>query len=1478
MALFVHVTDACWRDADTHSLTDEVRRFADRVERSQSTQLFDHFPPPFLVKKKLGGQQGRLIAELRQVGEHDVAVFVAVMIRAEAAYAQQFTRDPVGYGDRHFKGLCSRADLETMVKERTLRQLPPQKPLPSAAEYHYLHEAFTSNAGGEGELVCETRDWVERCCDAPFKNWHAHIYETLSNSFGSRVAGQGGALIPVNGRSGWSLLIRDFPHVGLRLLVAPIIDDNSSELAKIRETYRDVLEAIEPTLEQVLRCSRRSYPALLFGDGDIWMDVERDVHANLALSPEESRVLEAARQPGGGFPLFINGRAGSGKSTILQYLFAEGLNFHLANGQQLPMPPVYFTCNPELLRIARRNVENLLRCNSRFVQHSDREELLKEGSSVIAVAFQEFRHFLRELVPASERSQRFALERHVSHARFKQLWTRRFGQEPAALREHGPDLSWHVIRSYIKGLSPDELIDPDEYRQLDQKQLTVTREAYERVYNRVWRWYQELCEANKYWDDQELARYLLENDLVSPTFPGVFCDEAQDFTRVELEIILRLSIFSARKLQPIEIAHVPFAFAGDPFQTLNPTGFRWDEIKASFVEKFILALDPGRRSQRKDLNYRELSLNYRSSPNVVRFSNFVQALRARLFDVSEIRPQTPWTSDRNSPAVVSFSPDNAQLWEWLKKKGDAVIILPCGEGEELQAVQSDVYLKDRIAIVDGAPEIPVLSAGRAKGLEFDTVVVYGFGDRCDAKLLAPIRGGRQIADDPDIALPMQYFINRLYVAVSRPKRRLIVVDTSQGMNRLWEFTQDEELGRSIILALRSGLEMWEHVVARLELGRVEQLADDQAADPGENARAFEAEGMAKRDAYLLRAAAASFRNAGRVREADRAKAHALEYEGTLIEAGRLFLQLQDHANATRCLWRARRDGWFEIVRAAEGLPEINASLEFAVAQLLVGRVGNSQALDVLRRVATKLGAEAVRTEMLSDDAWSAALRALLTEILKNPQTEVEATELCSVTDQIATHGCSLPSSLRAMLHYRAANLTRAIQLWESAGETSSKEYHSSKAKVLPFPGNIKPLSELQLHPEIIAACHGHMPHDVGEDLAGPVGKAYLALKRFEEALPWLSYAKDIGSLVLLARHACDHDVGSVALRAISAALVHIVETSAWSALQRWLDHRTLPGNEPLPKKLRALVSSSRTALDVVITRALARSEAFAALPWDNPRSSANQRPLADYLRTAFRPDGSWKVIEELVVELGAAVERGGNRIDALALYEAVRDGDFNADIKLHAAERWVACKERQSRHEAERGAEALARMQAAEASETRRKLRLGDRKLSAFPEVDAFRDLVQRLIGPPRIADATTSSTAVGASIVTSAPISAPPPPPPVVTTERAGVDTKASPIAEPVQLPIEVAAGRFTFVYNHGRRRLKIEDPKSGDVVVFDAAKGRPEGDGEFAGSFEDGFVSALLGIVLKPRSAAPFIVSVSLAGQPLQLTFGDAPSPRHS
>src|SRR5262245_16392539 len=203
MALFVYVTDRCWEEAAQHSLTSEVERFRDRVETTQSLSLFDPFPPPCHVKKKLGSRQSRLVADARHFGEHTVVVFLALMIRGSRAYEVEFTRTPQAYWDQHFRDLVSSQDLLQFIEERTRTTPPAAKPAPSGIEYAFLYGAFTHHQNSAAEdIVCESREWVEQVTQDRVAKQLALLCPPCLQALS---AGPGLHFVPAPGKQHWGV-------------------------------------------------------------------------------------------------------------------------------------------------------------------------------------------------------------------------------------------------------------------------------------------------------------------------------------------------------------------------------------------------------------------------------------------------------------------------------------------------------------------------------------------------------------------------------------------------------------------------------------------------------------------------------------------------------------------------------------------------------------------------------------------------------------------------------------------------------------------------------------------------------------------------------------------------------------------------------------------------------------------------------------------------------------------------------------------------------------------------------------------------------------------------------------------------------------------------------------------------------------------------------------------------------------------------
>ena len=97
MAWFAFITKACEEAARRHGVWRQVEDFRDEIKKLQEFALvrFQQFPPPYLVKKKFAGWEGRLIARRydftdQQNEEHTVIVFLDFMTRGNHGYDKGF--------------------------------------------------------------------------------------------------------------------------------------------------------------------------------------------------------------------------------------------------------------------------------------------------------------------------------------------------------------------------------------------------------------------------------------------------------------------------------------------------------------------------------------------------------------------------------------------------------------------------------------------------------------------------------------------------------------------------------------------------------------------------------------------------------------------------------------------------------------------------------------------------------------------------------------------------------------------------------------------------------------------------------------------------------------------------------------------------------------------------------------------------------------------------------------------------------------------------------------------------------------------------------------------------------------------------------------------------------------------------------------------------------------------------------------------
>ncbi|HRZ82439.1 MAG TPA: hypothetical protein P5069_08235, partial [Candidatus Hydrogenedentes bacterium] len=1062
---------------------------------------------------------------------------------------------------------------------------------------------------------------------------------------------------------------------------------SEAEQKEIERLYAPILGGEESAVgeEMVLQSSMRGYPALLLADEDAWMDIQKDTESNLALSPEETKVLESVHRNEGGFPIFINGRAGSGKSTILYYLFADYVSLYLElreAGEEIGQP-VMFSCSDDLRRRAQETVTNLLSCNPRWRKENE------EKTNAPQDCFQEFKSFLYSFLTPEEKREVFPPEGYVDYSVFRQLWQDQFGREKK-MRAYGADLSWHVIRTYIKGTSSEDYLEPEDYTDLPKKQKSVTQDTYDTVYRSVWEgWYRALCERGNYWDDQDLARHLFDTDRIQPVYPAIFCDEAQDFTRIELDLLFRLCLFSDRKLAHTDIARVPYAFAGDPFQTLNPTGFRWDAIQASFHEKLMDIL--GKNIHHNiDLNYQELNLNYRSTQNIVRLCNLIQALRAALFNLPTLQPQHTWQTEQSSPMPVWFDRDKTGDWDQIGSEADVITIVPCMLNEERDYVDSDAALKRVVKRDDSGVPLNVLSPIRAKGLEFSRVVLYGFAERLPEDI-------SQLLDKEDVQadalLPIEYFINQLYVAASRPKRRLFIIDTQKDRERLWKIANDETLQQKIWRRLPKEAGAWKEHIGGFTPGTADSWREDRG-NPEENAERMMQQGESSRDTFLLRSAAIAYENLNKPQKAQWCRGKALEWEGLYLEAGEAFQKAGEAAMALDCFWKAGTPARDVVLQLHAANPDLGGRIECRLFTALDTR-SIIQITDLTAELAKDGGSDAdFKNRLLTQKGFEEVVREYGVIMVQAKPGRELALRFLAALDALSALGLPVDYGSAGQLCFQLGDYARAVAYWDHLKDRERiSDYREAKSILLSRAFEKDP--SIPLTPE----------------------DAKILYERFLKAEKYLlavvslrntgSTAKILDLLGRLPRGHADWKKVLIEVMRVLAS------DNNWRAiLELGLASQGMKNADRAARIGDALKPHADTVRNAIVDICVTHPEF-------TRQNTPLLREFADFFSATLVNPDSWR--RQITVQaVGAAMERTGRLSNSHRLYERIlHEPGLGENEKHFVIRRLVAVKERLAVYESGLRNESQARSYMTDAGALRREFGLGEAKFPEFPEVDA---------------------------------------------------------------------------------------------------------------------------------------------------------------
>ncbi len=701
-----------------------------------------------------------------------------------------------------------------------------------------------------------------------------------------------------------------------------------------------------------------------------------------------------------------------------------------------------------------------------------------------------------------------------------------------------------------------------------------------------------------------------------------------------------------------------------------------------------------------------------------------------------MRPQKVWWVD-DPTQPVWFSVEDANTQQRLPQQPGLVKLVNCEEGEESDYAGKDSILK----MLDQKDDVfqNVLGPMRAKGLEFPAVVLYRFAETAPDGFLDLLTGKSDVSEEPERQLPFQYFLNRLYVAASRAKRQLFVVDQGKEFDNegFWKFATDFNVVKNLVQRTANKEDWGENHDHFIPLVKgLEGAWTGQRIDPGEQGKEYAAQGRRNRDPYLMRQAALAFESAGNKIEAERCKAGAEEFEGKLREAGDRYRESDFFEKAFECYWQGRV--FDRICDLAASRPDLSLQLKGRAADFAVRGNDVPAARSLLEEISKAAEDREWRYEASKDTTWRVVLARLVECLAKAIKDHTQPWQQVYATlRQLMDKRLSLPEQHMAPIAYAAGEYADAVEIWERVRETDREEYRKAKARSTPFPENVVWFGRAKEYAEVLKKWQAHRSEirdlsRLKNDVVHAVVDAAFGVKDLNFA-PELLVAKPARKrAVELLERAQEEKNRTLVVDAACIFVRFFVRSRSWeevvNAAERTDFGKLLRAKgraeRGQPKARKDLLGAEGAAAVLrAAVEALARSEELVN------ESSGRQQVIAEFLNRTFIASGASPDRRGLRPEVvGAAIERAGKIVDALRYYENLeRDTGTSEDIQRFAAERLVRNLERYAEYLSRQRDEKQVQKREERAEKIRQHYQLGSRPIPDYP----IREEVGRNAGGP---------------------------------------------------------------------------------------------------------------------------------------------------
>jgi hypothetical protein len=440
------------------------------------------------------------------------------------------------------------------------------------------------------------------------------------------------------------------------------------------------------------------------------------------------------------------------------------------------------------------------------LKHADGEVLYVTHSAYLAQSARNlyyangFEHGGQEAVFLSYRE--FVESIHVPAGR-EASW-RDFAGWFARMRQTFKGFDGHQVFEEIRGViaaGAGGVLSRDDYRTLGVRQSIFAERERDQLYDLFGKYRAWLRETRLY--DLNLVAQEWQA-LAAPRYDFVVVDEVQDITTVQLALVLKTLKHPGH-----------FLLCGDSNQIVHPNFFSWGQVKTLFWR------DP-KLAERQEL--RVLTANFRNGLDATRVANQLLKIKQQRFGSIDRESNFLVQAVGGENGQVALMPDKDATKRELDQKirqSTQFAVLVMRDEDKAEA-------KKHFAT-------PLLfSIHEAKGLEYENIVLYRFVSDHRAEF-ADIAEGvtkadlavdtldyRRAKDKSDKSLEIyKFFVNALYVALTRAIKNLYVIESDTG-HPLFGLL-DMAIGEVKVEAKQSTLEDWQKEARKLELqGKQEQ--------------------------------------------------------------------------------------------------------------------------------------------------------------------------------------------------------------------------------------------------------------------------------------------------------------------------------------------------------------------------------------------------------------------------------------------------------------------------------------------------------------------------------------------------------------------------------------------------------------------------------------------------------------------------------